>query len=117
MRLDVTRLKAIPILEVVDNSLGDLAGRVTSDRHRAETLAQLNALPIEREQLVWLLVLKDHWGKYGLHTFFSGSGGDFAPQVLGSLTEAGLGGRARIFARAMRVFGTPYPTAEEERKP
>jgi len=117
MRLDVTRLKAVPILEVVNNSLGQLVGRITSDSRRAEALSGINALPIEREHLVWLLLLNDHWGKYGLHTFFSGSGGDFAPQVLGALTEAGMGPRAQIFAQAIRFFGVPYPTDEEERKP
>jgi hypothetical protein len=117
MRLDVTRLKAIPIMEVANNSLGRLAIRVTLDSLRAETLSEINALPVELEQLVWLLLLNNSWGKYGLHTFLSGSGGDFAPQVLASLTEAGMGGRAEIFAQAMQVFGVPYPTEEEERKP
>ncbi len=117
MRLDVTKLKAIPILEVATNSLGRLVGRVALDRLRAETISEINALPVEVEQLVWLLLLNNGWGKYGLHTFLSGSGGDFAPQVLASLTEAGMGGRAEVFAQAMQVFGAPYPTDQEERKP
>ena len=49
MRLDVTRLKAIPILEVANNSLGRLVGRVTLDSLRAETISEISALPVEVE--------------------------------------------------------------------
>lgn len=76
MRLDVTRLKAIPILEVATNSLGRLVGRVTLDSLRAKTTSEINAVPVEVEQLVWLLLLNNGWGKYGLHTFLSGSAGN-----------------------------------------
>jgi hypothetical protein len=115
MGLDVTKLKTIPLIDVITESLRGFNVGMIVTRLRQQTLLEVNGLERDHQRLFWLKFLDESWEKDRLHTFFSNWGGDFAPQVLDSLTGAGLTHRAEVFAQAMHLFGTPYPASETTR--
>jgi len=90
-----------------------------------ESMARIEAAPTELRVLAWLAFLADRpltdgsdgTNGDGLHKFFYLWDGQLAPQVADALRLAGFVGKAAIFAEAMAMFGTPYPTGRAARTP
>ncbi len=105
---DWSRLQRFPLSAIIDDATrGDHVGLVVDE---SRTAAQIAARPADLRRLAWLAELAHGWGRDGLHTFFFVSpGADFAPEIEQALAESGLTQQAAVFARAIALWGDPYP--------
>jgi hypothetical protein len=112
-------VSTFPLLKTVDATMiGYRVGLILPDQ-RAKALALIGALPREQQTLFWLDYLYESWGGPALesiHTFLFLESGDYAPQVLQALRDAGLSQRADILQAAMAEFGRDYPLDHAKRE-
>lgn len=110
----LTNPREIPQWVLVRHQVGRFAVRATLDP--PETFAKsLEPLDPDVRTLTLLTTLQYGLGPNGLHSYFHGDAGQYAPAVRDALEAAGLAREHALFVEAMAVFGSVYPVDNEAR--
>lgn len=105
---------AITFWKLIDHVAGRHSVRLVVDEP-AKVEAKFAALDPDIRRLAYLHSLVTWQGRDGLHTYFRVGAARVAPQVRQALHEAGMTREAELMAKAMALFGEPYPVADEAR--
>jgi hypothetical protein len=125
--LDVERLRALPLFEVIRSGTGRLVSKLAHAPHDAGArfngdtpLAAVNKLEPELRRLTWLMVLAQNWmlpdKGDDLSWFFMLQSGNFAPQVRDALDDVGFAEQSQVLSEAIALFGRTYPVELDKRQ-